>query len=104
MKKLFFGLFVCLLLISVAVFAYPEGECGHGERMIEQLNLNEEQAVEFREIMQEKHEEMHAYRKTQHEEAIEQLYLVLTVEQMEEFKQINESRIQHKKEKCKIKQ
>ena len=103
MKKLYFSLIVCLILISVAVFAFPGGHCDHSERMIKQLDLNDEQAAHFREVMLAKREEIHAYQESQYEETIEHLYSVLTTEQIEEFKQIRESRIQRKKEKCKFK-
>lgn len=97
-------MFIFLSLISVAAFASPGGKCGHGDRMIKQLDLNEEQAVQFREIMQTKRKKMRAFHEEQHNEPLNQLNSVLTAEQMEEFQQVREHRMQRKKENCKNKE
>lgn len=104
MKRLLFSLLVFLPLISTAAFACPGGKGGHGDRMIKQLDLNAEQVVQFRGIMQAKRKKMHAFHEEQHNETLSQLNSVLTAEQMQEFQQLRERRMQRKKERCKNKQ
>ncbi len=98
MKKLLYGLLICIPLISIAAFACPGGKHGkHVDRMIEKLELNDEQATQFRTVMQTKHEKMRAYHKEQYQETLSQLETFLTAEQLQEFQEMRTRRMQHKK-------
>ena len=45
----------------------PKGRVGDGGRMAKKLDLTEEQAMQFREIMQAKHGEMYSFHEEQYE-------------------------------------
>ncbi|MGI9227789.1 MAG: hypothetical protein ACR2PU_03255 [Gammaproteobacteria bacterium] len=98
MKKLLYGLLVCIPLVSIAAFACPDGKGEkHADRMVEELELNDEQFDQFRDAMQTKCENMRAFHEEQHQEMLKQLETFLTAEQMQEFQEMRERRIQHKK-------
>lgn len=98
MKKLLYGLLVCIPLVSVAAFACPKdkGE-RHADRMVEKLELTDEQADQFRDVLQNKRESMRTFREERHQEMVKQLETFLTAEQMQGFQEMRERRMQHKK-------
>lgn len=99
MKKLIFGLLVFIPIISLSAYACPGGKAeGHGDRIIKKLELNDEQATQFREIMQSKRENMRAFHDQQYQDTLEKLDAVLNEEQMEEFQEMRERRMQHKQQ------
>jgi Spy/CpxP family protein refolding chaperone len=87
---------ITLLFTAVASAAPPYKSGYPGQRMVEQLNLQEEQVDQFKTIMQDHHDKMRvlmdgAFAKVEpefdalHQETINQLSTVLTPEQLEEF-------------------
>ena len=98
MKKLFYGLVICIPLIFSVANACPGGKHGdHVGRMIEKLDLNEEQAAQFREVMQVKRDKMRAYHNEQYQDTLKQLEVFLTAEQLQEFQEMREQKMHHKK-------
>ena len=98
MKKLLYGLVICIPLVSISAFACPDGKGEkHADRMVEELELNDEQADQFRDALQTKRENMRTFLEEQHQEMLKQLETFLTAEQIQEFQDVLERRIQHKK-------
>jgi periplasmic protein CpxP/Spy len=100
MKKL---MIVTLTLFSAAAFAGSPMEKGadrHVQKMTQELNLNEEQQQEVREIYREKGEEMREL----HKETQEEIRDVLNDEQRAQYDQHQKDRMEkweEKKEKWK---
>ena len=98
MRKLLYGLIICMPLVSIGAFACPDGKGDkRAERMVEKLKLNDEQADQFRDALQIKRENMRTFHEEQHEDMLKQLETFLTAEQVQEFQEIRERRIRHKK-------
>lgn len=87
---------ITLLFTAVATAAPPHKSGYPGQRMAEQLNLQEQQVDQFKTIMQDHHDKMRAlmdsaFAKVEpefdalHQETIDKLSTVLTPEQLEEF-------------------
>ena len=98
MKKLLFGLLVCISLASVAVLSWA-GHRGseHTDCMIDKLELTEEQAAQFRDVMQENRKELLAFRETQREETLSQLETFMSAEQLQKFQEMREHKANHHK-------
>ena len=84
-----------LLIITLSLslgsicLAGPHGkhrEHGNKDEFVQSLNLSEEQSVQFKTIMKNKRESMHAAMLVIEDDSMEQLEKILSTEQLQQFK------------------
>ena len=82
---------------AVSAFACPGDKGGRMDRVIEKLDLNAEQADQFRAVMETKRESMKSYHEAQRTETLNQLQGILTDDQLQQFEEMTERRFHHRK-------
>ena len=95
---------VCLALSLFSISSFAQD---HQDKMLQhmtkKLDLNEQQVIEVKNIMEEQKEQRQLIRKTMedlHASTTEKMAAILTPEQLEKFKQMENKR-EHKKDKRK---